>query len=109
MSEAKSRLVFAFLAVTSGLGTWLCWNLLRAERFLFLLAVLAPAGIIVFGAVALYPALLRQLERDFEYAQSHNRADPNPTPEARRLRRLFAITWVAGLVAGLIHWFLLMS
>lgn len=106
-TESKAQLVFAFFAVTSGIGTWLCWNLFRSEHFLFPLALLSPVGVIVFGAATLYPALLRQLEEDFEYVQEHNQVNPNPTPDAKRLQRLFGLTWVAGLAAGAIHWYLL--
>lgn len=107
MSKTKSRLVFAFFTATSAIGVWLCWTWLRSEGFLFLLAFLSPAGVIVFGAPALYPVLLRRLEQDFEYIKRHDRLNPNPPPEEKRQRYLLGLVWVAGLVAGTIHWILL--
>lgn len=107
MSETKSRLVFSFFTVTSAIGVWLCWTWFRSESFLFLLAFLSPAGVIVFGAPVLYPALLRRLEEDFEHIKKHNRLNPDLSSEEMRQRHLLGVIWAAGLVTGAIHWVLL--
>lgn len=65
MSETRSRLVFGLMAGVSMLGIWATWRLDWASGVLgFLLGGLAPAGVVVFGLLTLYPPVLRQLEKD---------------------------------------------